>query len=128
MYPTVSVRALHLEYKLWSNELDFNKEEIGIFEKHLEPIVSNYTDVDVRARVEQYQNRFIRHKEVIDELKHKLHGSEVQLATFVRDMSGMGIDSVKMDNHVKLRDDVRRFRELYGELKNEFRRFEADWY
>ncbi|GAB4091865.1 hypothetical protein [Flaviaesturariibacter terrae] len=128
MYPTISVRGLHLEYQLWMNELDFAKEEIGIFEKHLEPIVCNYSDRNVCARAEQFQNKFIRHKEVVDELRHKLHGSEVQLATFVRDMSGMGIDSVKMDNHVKLRDDVYRFRELYTELKKDFRRFGADWY
>ena len=128
MYPTTTVRGLHLEYKLWMNELGFAKEEIGIFEKHLEPLVSNYTNREMCALSEQFQNKFIRHKEVIDELKHKLHGSEVQLATFVREMSGMGIDSVKMDNHVKLRDDVRRFRELYTDLKNEFRLFEAAWY
>ncbi|RYY85649.1 MAG: hypothetical protein EOO15_16495 [Chitinophagaceae bacterium] len=128
MYPTISVRSLHLEYQLWIHELNFAKEEICIFEKHLEPIVCNYTIQEVRGRAEQFQNKFIRHKEVVDELKHKLHGSELQLAAFVRDMNGMGIDSVKMDNHVKLRQDVFRFRELYTELKKEFRRFEADWY
>lgn len=128
MYPTISVRGLHLEYQLWMNELSFDKQEIALFEKQLEPIVANYTDTTVRGRAEQFQNRFIRQKEVIDELKHRLHGSEVQLAAFARDMSGMGLDSVRMDNHVKLRDEVRRFRELYTELKTEFRRFEADWY
>lgn len=127
MYPTISVRSLHLEYKVWINELNFAKEEIGIFEKHLELLVNRNTDVLVRAKIEHFQNQFIRHREVIDELKHKLHLSEVQLANFVRDMSGMGIDSVKMDNHVKLRDEQFRFREIYAELKNDFRRFESEW-
>jgi len=127
MYPTLSIRSLHLEYQLWMNELDFCKEEIRIFEKHLERLVNRNTDITVTSRIERFQNQFIRHLEVIDELKHKLHGSEVQLAGFVRSMSGMGTDSVRMDNHVKLRDDMRRFREIYTELKNDFRRFEADW-
>ncbi len=127
MYPTISVRSLHLEYKVWINELNFAKEEIAIFEKHLEILVNRNTDVLVRSKIEHFQNQFIRHCEVVDELKHKLHQSEVQLARFVQDMSGMGIDTVRMDNHVKLRDEMFRFREIYADLKNEFRRFESEW-
>jgi hypothetical protein len=31
-----------------------------------------------------------------------------------------------MDNHTKLRDDVLTFKKIFKELKEEFRRFEAD--
>jgi hypothetical protein len=61
---------------------------------------------------------------VIDELKHKLNVSEKQLDGFVKELSGMGLESIKMDNHLNLRDDMKMFRQIYNELKDEFRRFE----
>jgi predicted RNase H-like nuclease (RuvC/YqgF family) len=127
MFPTITIPKLHTEYRHWINELNFYKEEIAIFESHLEEIVNKQRDVDVRARIEQFQNQFIREKEVIDELKHKLHVSERQLAGFVRELSGMGLESIKMDNHGNLRDEMVTFRKIYKDLKDGFRRFEAVW-
>lgn len=126
MFPTITIPKLHLEYRNWIAELIFCKEEITRFERYLEGVVNKTDDVVVRAEVEHFQNQFIREKEVIDELKHKLHISERQLAHFVKELSGMGLESIKMDNHTKLRDDVRTFRKIYTELKEDFRRFEAE--
>lgn len=127
MVPTTTVPKLHLEYRIWMNELNFYKEEIRIFESHLETIINKLDDVVAKSQVEHFQNQFIREKEVIDELKHKLHGSEKQLAGFVKEYSGLGLESIKMDNHGKLRDDMMTFRKIYTELKEDFRRFEAVW-
>lgn len=126
MFPTITIPKLHLEYRLWMNELNFCKEEIKIFEKHLEELVARNTDLVSRTQVEHFQNQFIRQKEVIDELKHKLQISERQLAGFVRELSGMGLESIKMDNHGKLRDEMKTFRAIYQDLTEEFRRFEKD--
>ncbi|HYC27466.1 MAG TPA: hypothetical protein VEB42_01605, partial [Chitinophagaceae bacterium] len=121
------ISSLHLEYQLWTRELIFYKEEIKIFENHLEGLVNRNTGFVVHAQVEHYQNQFILHKEVIDHLKHDLHVSEKQLAAFVHDLSGAGIEGIKMDNHTKLRERMIIFRKLYKELKTEFRRFEMEW-
>jgi hypothetical protein len=127
MYPTISIPSLHLEYQLWIRELSFYKESIKIFEKHLELLINRNTGKAVRAKIEHFQNQFILQKEVIDELKHRLNISEKQLAAFVYEMSGTGIDTIKMDNHTELRQEVIVFRKLYNELKEEFRRFETEW-
>ncbi|HEU4903950.1 MAG TPA: hypothetical protein VFT06_14190 [Flavisolibacter sp.] len=124
MFPTISIPKLHLEYRLWMNELSYCKQEISIFESHLEELVGKNNDMVARAQVEHFQNQFIRQKEVIDELKHKLNVSERQLAGFVKELSGMGLESIKMDNHGNLREDMKMFRQIYNELKDEFRRFE----
>lgn len=125
MYPTITIPKLHTEYRQWIAELNNNKEEISRFEKHLEAVVNNNTNVGARAQVEHYQNQFIREKEVIDELKHKLNISERQLAGFVKELSGLGLESIKMDNHCKLREEMQIFRKIYAELKGNFRRFEV---
>ena len=127
MTPTISIRSLHLEYQLWMRELTFYKEEIKIFEAHLEILVSNNTAMEVRAGVEHFQNQFICHKEVIDRLKHNLNVSEKQLAAYASDLSGSGIENGRLDNHPVLREEMIIFRKIYKELKTEFRRFEAQW-
>ena len=38
----------------------------------------------------------------------------------------MGLESIKMDNHGKLRDEMKTFRAIYQDLTDEFRRFEKD--
>ena len=125
MAPTISIRSLHLEYQLWTRELAFYKEEIKIFEEHLTNILErNTNDNAVPVQVEHFQNQFILQKEVIDFLKHDLHVSEKQLARFVSDLSGEGIEGIKMDNHGRLRERMATFRKIFREMKHEFRRFE----
>lgn len=129
MTGTLPIPKLHLEYREWVAELDFAKEEISIFEKHLARLLDIQTRMaPAAAMAEHFQNCFIRQKEVIDHLKHDLHGAENQLVVFVKELSGMGLHSIRMDNHGKLRDQMNTFRKLYTELKQDFRRFEAKWF
>jgi hypothetical protein len=106
--------------------LTFYKEEILIFERHLEELVNSYTGENISAEIEKFQNQFICQKEVIDVLKHDLNTSERQLAAFARELSGNALESVKMDNHVRLRERMITFRKLFTELKEDFRRFESE--
>ena len=127
MIATISIRSLHMEYQLWTRELIFYKEEIKIFEDHLEALLKRNNKNGVPAQVEHFQNQFILQKEVIDYLKHDLGVSERQLAGFVYEMSGDGIENIKMDNHGKLRERMSTFRKIYREIKTEFRHFEMRW-
>ncbi|RYZ30370.1 MAG: hypothetical protein EOO10_03035 [Chitinophagaceae bacterium] len=124
MFPTISIPKLHNEYQLWMRELIFYKEEIKIFERHLEDVITKNNEQAVAAQVEQFQNQFIREKEVIDELKHKLNSSEKQLADFVKEISGLGLESIKMDNHPNLREDMKTFRNIFNDLKTNFKKFD----
>jgi hypothetical protein len=127
MVATVSITDLHLEYQLWIRELTFFKEEIKIFEDHLETLANRNDKKKVQAQIEHFQNQFIRHKEVIDILKHDLQVSERQLASFVFNLTRIGFDNIKMDNHGPLRDRMIIFKKIYSELKQDFRRFESKW-
>lgn len=125
MFQTISISKLHHEYHSWITELSFCKEEIIIFEGHLEEIISKHQSTEITAQVEHYQNQFIRHKEVVDELKHDLNIAERQLAAFTKDLSDAGLMNIKMDNHTNLREEVLTQRYLFNDLKKEFRNFEA---
>lgn len=123
---TQPIKSLHLEYKLWIAELNFDKEMIQIFESHLGNIILNNEDnKEILSGVEHFQNQFIRQHEVIDELKHDLHVSEVHLAKFIKDMAPVGYEFERMDNHPALRNRFLIFRKIFHELKEEFHSFES---
>jgi len=126
MITTLPPRKLHAEYQFWIAELDFDTELIRIFESHLAYIISQNTSKKILAKAEQFQNQFIRQREVIGELKHDLNISEKQLAAFVRDMAPIGFENERLDNHPELRDRFITFRELFEELKTRFRNFESE--
>lgn len=125
MFQTISIPKLHHEYHSWIAELNFCKEEITIFERNLEEIISKYKNTEIASLVEHFQNQFICHKEVIDVLKHDLNIAEKQLAAFAKDLSDAGFMNIKMDNHVNLREEVNTQRNIFNDLKKEFRNFES---
>lgn len=125
MVGLLPISKLHREHRLWVAELNFCKVEIGLFETHLQKLAAHIISRDVAAKVEHFQNRFICQKEVIDQLQHDLNTAEHQLVSFVQNHNSPTIGTLRMDNHPVLRDEMSVFRKLYGELKNEFRRFEA---
>jgi len=126
MITTLPPYKLHIEYQLWIAELNFDIELIKIFESHLSFIVSHNSSKRLLAHVEQFQNQFIRQREVIDEIKHDLNISEKQLASFVRDMVPIGFENERLDNHSEARERFLVFRDLFEELKNRFRHFETE--
>ena len=127
MITTLPIKDLHLEYRLWIAELNFHLEMIAIFESHLENILKkNQSRKDILPQGEHFQNQFIREREVIKALKHQLNISERQLASFTRDMSKVGYEFERLDNHSEVRDQFLTFRKIFSELKDEFHHFEGE--
>ncbi len=124
---TLPPRKLHLEYKRWIVELNFDIELIKIFEDHLTSIASHNAAKKLLPQIEQFQNQLICQREVIDELKHDLNISERQLAAFVREMVPVGFENERLDNHSELRKRFLTFRNLFEDLKSRFRQFETEW-
>jgi hypothetical protein len=127
MITTFPPAKLHIEYQFWIAELNFDIELIKIFESHLAYLASHVASKKIMPRIEQFQNQFIRQREVIDELKHDLNISEKQLAAFVRDMAPIGFENERLDNHPGLRERFLTFRSLFDDLKVRFRHFESEW-
>jgi hypothetical protein len=122
----VAIPELHNEYRLWMTELTFYREEIKLFELRLQKIFVQSQAAGKAAAAEHFQNKFILQKEVIDILKHNLRKAEKQLTSFVHSVSGMGLSSIKMDNHPELREEVQTFKKIYTELKKDFRIYECN--
>ena len=122
----VYLKDLHFEHRLWLNQLKFFKEEVGIFEHRLDELVVKNTNKEMLAKLEQFQNQFIREKEVVDELSHKIRAKENELAKFAEEHP-IAIDHVHFKDHKGLRDEMKRFNELFAVLKEDFFKYLAIW-
>lgn len=113
---------LHFEHKHWLSQLEFQVDELKIFTHRIEEVVVRWTDKDVLARLEQFQNKFIVHKEVLDTLFHDINLHEQELVKFAKDHP-VAVNHVHFKDHGKLRDYVEMQIKLFNELKKEFMRF-----
>jgi hypothetical protein len=115
--PTAQIH--HDEHVQWVNELKFFEDELVIFERRLAEVVGNRSNKEMFAGVEQYQNKFVRQKEVLDQLKHeiKIHEKNLTQALKKGDTSEDWESSVM---HKQIADRMETFKKLFKEMKDGF--------
>jgi chromosome segregation ATPase len=116
---------LHHELKEWTSNIAFATEEMTTFRKELEDIAGKYSKPEVLSVVEQFQNRFIRHQEISDELNHEIGVANHRIAELSKDNPAS--DHVLVDDHIALRDQATTYIKLYKELGQEYRHFLAKY-
>ena len=113
---------LHFEHTQWRSELLFWEDELKSFNNRLEELVKRWTNKDVLAKLEHFQNQFIRQGEVVDTLQHDINVHETNMA--IHDEKGEDVINVLLaKNHIAFRDSMETQRKIYGDLKKEFYRF-----
>jgi len=113
---------LHYEHTLWKRQIDFQIDELAFFKHRLEDVVTRWTDQDILAQVEHFQNTFIRYKEVLDIQLHDIKLKEQELVKFVK-KHPVASDHAHFQDHTKLRDSVETQLEMFYATKKEFVRF-----
>jgi hypothetical protein len=122
----IYVFDLHYDHKIWENELNFYKNELGIFETRLEDMVKRDMPKEMYRELERFQNKFIRQKEVVDNLKNQIHKYDDALRG-LKDTKRMDKDSNHVKFHKKLEDDFRINRKLYFETREDFNKYLERW-
>ncbi len=110
---------LHQEHLEWLKDLDFVKDEIKTFKNRLAEVVSKNSKTEVLAMAEHFQNQFIRHNEVIDELRHDVNAEEHKIVVNAKE-NNVATDHRKADENPALVDRMKMFDKIYAELKQEF--------
>ena len=110
---------LRYDHNIWENELNFYKKEIGIFENRLVEMLSRKPTRDLLRELEQYQNQFIRQKEVVDQVNHKIHLYDDELKGIPAEIM-LPLESREISKHRELEDDIHITRKLYFDLRDRF--------
>lgn len=119
------IRSAHdVEYRNWLRRIDDYKSELAYMQRQLETTLSAYYSRSFAAMIEQFQNRFIRQREVIDILRHDVKAHENDLEALEQNDDVSLRERVKVTRW-KLRDEVRTFKDLFMELERDFSDFLA---
>ncbi len=81
----VYLTDLHVNFKLWENEVVFFQQEIGIYEGYLSEVASKWTDKEVLSELEHFQNQFIIQKNQADILAHDIKIFQENMANYAKD-------------------------------------------
>ena len=119
------IAELHPEVIDWINYSLFVKDEVKSLNHRLMEIAHRYTDHDVMAQVEHFQNQFIRQDEASDELLHGLRAAGHVFSEISK--TNPAASHVLFDDHVELRDKATTHKTIFEDLRHEFQLFLAKY-
>lgn len=119
---TIFNSDLHFEHKQWRREILFWEDEMRSFGNRLSELAFRWTDKEVLAQLDQFQNQFIIQENAINELEDFINLHEFKISEQMK----KGIDALDLPSvkkHLEIRDKMDTQRNLYGKLKKNFFRF-----
>ncbi len=111
----------HVEMYEWLKALDFYKNELKFWRKHLAEVVSKNASHHTLQHAEHFQNQVIIQEEHIDILRHDVKQFENHLQAELT--SGNGVSAITINVESQLRDRLRTFEHIYVDLKHEYYSF-----
>ena len=111
---------LNFNLEVWKRELKFQESEMDYFEEKLEHVAMRNLGNDVMIQLEGFQNKIIREREVMGQLRHRLRMKkrEIAQAKYKNDLE------VKFpEKQVSLKDDMKTFVRMHYDLKEDMMDF-----
>ena len=127
MSKTPSAMSLHLRYRLWIAEMNYDINVLRIFEDYLVELADKKNEEEVKTGVEYFQKQFVNFRKEIDELRHDMHLIKMKLAAYVRQMKQINEKIYESDNHTALKNNYLTFRKSFEKCKTDFKQFEGQW-
>ncbi len=125
---TPSILNLHLRYRLWIAELNFDITVLRIFDDYLSELQSKKINVpDVINGIIEYKRIFIDLRKEIDELRHDMHLNKMKLAAATRDNKPLKDKISSLENHNTIKSHYASYRKKFSQFKKEFGQFEGTW-
>ena len=114
----------HVELLEWLKALDFYKNELRFWRKHLSHVVVSNTNKDILREAEHFQNQVIIQVDQIDLLHHDVKQFENKLDEEFESVSKGGKFSQQIvDVEASLRERMKTFEHIYVDLKHDYYSF-----
>lgn len=121
----IAIKSLHLEYRLWIAELNFDINLIRIFNDRLLEIGEENKPAETKKKLQDFEKKFSVSRDTIDSLRHRMHLEKMNLAAIARENPKPGLKISIPENYAFIRNDFFEFRVSFNDLKSEFLRFES---
>ncbi|TWF45080.1 hypothetical protein FHW36_1011006 [Chitinophaga polysaccharea] len=120
MNMTTPTEELHQQLNSWKEEVNEVRTEVKMMRERLEQIALSKASRDVMTKVEHFENRLLRQREVADEMYHDLK----QCAKKVSNAPVTAVhDDRPIDDYDTMQHRMEIFQKLYISLKEEFNDF-----
>jgi len=122
-----TIMTLHLRYRLWIAEMNFDINVLRIFEDYIKELSSKNEQPEITAGIADFKKKFGDIRKEIDELRHEMHLHKMKLASISRQGKKLDTGTYKADHHVALKKQYINFRKKIEKLKIGFSDFESKW-
>jgi hypothetical protein len=117
-----ALEYFHSDHSRRMKEPEFARQEVMYFEKRLEDLVNRITNRPILQELEQFQNRFIREREVMDDLRHRVKKEEYKLVQALK-ADKLSMEQFDLGSHLALGRNMVDFARLNSELRHAFNTF-----
>ena len=121
-----SAMSLHLKYRLWIAELNFDINVLRIFGDYLTDLRSRRKENEVKSKAEYFEKTFQRLRTEIDELRHEMHIGKMKLGAFRRDDKPFDYKLFNSENQAPLKKRLLVYKTEFKKINEEFEDFESD--
>jgi hypothetical protein len=124
-YP--SAMSLHLQYRLWIAELNFDINVLRIFGDYLTDLRTRRKEQEVKSKADYFEKTFQTLRTEIDELRHEMHIGKMKLGAFGRDNKPFDYKLFNSENQAPLKKRLSAYKAEFKKINAEFEEFEGQW-
>jgi len=114
-----STISLHLGYRIWIAEMNFDINVIRIYKDYLQELIDKNEDPSIASKVQEFDNLLQAFRTDIDELRNDMHLLKMKLASNIRKHKQMDQAAYKADDHPGLKARYTDFRKKFEKLKSD---------
>jgi hypothetical protein len=122
-----SAMSLHLCYRLWIAELNFDINVLRIFGDYLAELRTKRKEPEVKAKSDYFEKQFLALRTDIDELRHEMHIGKMKLGAYARDAKPFEYKLFNTENYAPLKKRLTIYKAGFKKTEKEFEEFEAEW-
>lgn len=120
----IVLRSLHLEYRIWIAELNFDINLMRIFKDRIHEIVTAYQTEEIKITTAGFEKRFIDTRTENDDLRHRMHIEKMNLTAMNTGKKESDLNADISGNYEAIKKDFLAYRNHFNKLKNDFLSFE----
>jgi hypothetical protein len=123
-----SAMSLHLQYRLWIAELNFDINVLRIFGDYLTELRTRRKEQEVKSKSDYFEKTFQSLRNEIDELRHEMHIGKMKLGAFARDNKPFEYKIFNTENQSPLKKRLSAYKTDFKKVNSEFEEFEGRWF
>ena len=127
MPATPSAMSLHLKYRLWIAELNFDINVLRIFGDYLSELRTRRKEAEVKSKTDYFEKTFQGLRTEIDELRHEMHIGKMKLGAYGRDGKPFDYKVFNAENQIQLKKRLSAYKSEFKKINGEFEEFEGQW-